>query len=93
MIILFAVFTPFGIGLGLILSGSSKLVEGIILAISTGTFIYVAASEVIVEEFALTKYKYSKFLLYLVGGIFVGGLAIIEKVYGEEDDHHDHLVY
>ena len=82
---LFAAFTPFGIGLGLILSGSSKLIEGIILSISTGTFIYVAASEVIVEEFAVTKYRFSKFFLYLVGGIFVGALAVIEKVYGDDD--------
>lgn len=73
-----------GIGLGLILSGSSKLVEGLILAISTGTFIYVAASEVIVEEFAVTKYKFSKFFLYLIGGIFVGGLAMVEVLYGDD---------
>jgi zinc transporter 1/2/3 len=85
LIIIFAIFTPIGIGLGLILSGSSKLVEGIILAISTGTFIYVAASEVIVEEFAVTKYKFSKFFLYLIGGIFVGGLAMVEVLYGDED--------
>ncbi len=76
-----------GISLGLILTDTSKIVEGIILAISTGTFIYVAASEVIVEEFAVTKYRYSKFLTYLIGGVFVGGLAVLEKIYGDEDAH------
>ena len=87
MIIIFSIFTPIGIGLGLILTDTSKIVEGIILAISTGTFIYVAASEVIVEEFAVTKYRYSKFVTYLIGGIFVGFLAVLEKIYGDEDGH------
>jgi zinc transporter 1/2/3 len=87
MIIIFSIFTPLGISLGLILTDTSKIVEGIILAISTGTFIYVAASEVIVEEFAVTKYRYSKFLTYLIGGVFVGGLAVLEKIYGDEDAH------
>lgn len=87
MILIFSLFTPFGIGLGLILTDTSKIIEGIILAISTGTFIYVAASEVIVEEFAVTKYRYPKFISYLIGGIFVGLLAVIEKIYGDEDSH------
>ena len=81
MMVIFAAFTPIGIGLGIILSETSKIVEGIVLAISTGTFIYVAASEVIVEEFAITKYRYSKFLSYLIGGIFVGFLAVLEGMY------------
>ena len=81
MMVIFAAFTPIGIGLGIILSETSKIVEGIVLAISTGTFIYVAASEVIVEEFAITKYRYSKFMSYLIGGIFVGFLAVLEGMY------------
>ena len=84
MIVIFSLFTPLGIVLGLILSSSSEIVEGIVLALSTGTFIYVAASEVIVEEFAVTKYRYSKFITYLFGGIFVGILAVLEKIHGDE---------
>jgi len=87
MMVIFAAFTPLGIGLGIILSETSKIVEGIVLAISTGTFIYVAASEVIVEEFAITKYRYSKFLSYLIGGIFVGFLAVLEGMFEEEGGH------
>jgi len=79
LIILFSMFTPIGILIGLVLAGGSMLIEGIFLAMSTGTFIYVACSEVIVEEFAITKYKYSKFFAYMVGGIFIAGLALVEK--------------
>ena len=71
-------FTPIGTGVGILFSEGNPLVEGIILAISSGTFIYVACSEVIVEEFAVTKYKYVKFLVYLIGATFVELLAVWE---------------
>lgn len=83
--IIFSIFTPVGITLGLILSNlGSDVLEGIVLAMSSGTFIYVAASEVIVEEFAVTKYKFQKFFAYLLGGILVAGLSLIEKLGGHE---------
>lgn len=94
--ILFTLFTPIGIGIGWILqSNGNRLMEGIILALSSGTFIYVACSEVIVEEFAVTKYKYMKFSMYFVGALLVAGLSVWE-VYGgghggeDHDDHDDH---
>jgi len=86
LILLFAFFTPVGIIIGAFLASSSKLVEAIFLALSTGTFLYVAASEVIVEEFAVTKYKYSKFICYLLGGILIAALAVIEHS-GEGHSH------
>ena len=62
----------------------SEILEGIVLAMSCGTFIYVAASEVIVEEFAVTKYKFQKFFAYLLGGVLVAGLSLVEKLGGHE---------
>lgn len=70
---------------GLCLTGTNKLIEGIILGLSAGTFIYVAASEVIVEEFAVTKYKYSKYFVYFIGAVFIYGLAAWEAF---SDDEH-----
>ncbi len=75
-------FSPCGILLGLFFA-SNKLVEATFLAISTGTFIYVACSEVIVEEFAMSKYKWHKFTLYMVGGILIGSLALLEAINDE----------
>jgi zinc transporter ZupT len=80
MIILFAIFTPLGITIGMILSGTGPLIQGIFLAVSSGTFLYVSASEVIVEEFAITRYRYQKYFLYLCGGILVGLLSYLEVI-------------
>jgi zinc transporter 1/2/3 len=80
MICLFAIFTPIGITIGMILVGKNSLVVGIFLSLAAGTFLYISASEVIVEEFSITRYKYQKYLLYLLGGLFVGALALMEVV-------------
>ena len=48
----------------------------------------MSASEVIVEEFAVTKYKYQKFIVYLLGGILIFLLAVMEHM--GEDEGHSH---
>lgn len=75
LILLFSLFCPFGIVLGYLLS-SNLLANSIFLSFSAGTFIYVSASVVIVEEFTLTKRRYTKFLCYLIGGLATAGIAI-----------------
>lgn len=78
MIILFSVFTPIGILLGMILLEATPVLEGVFLSISAGTFLYISASEVIIEEFAITKYRYEKYFIFMFGGFFAGVLAYFE---------------
>ena len=88
MIGIFALIGPVGMLIGLILSTSTnEIVEGIFLAISTGTFIYIACSEVIVEEFSSQINKYSKFGLFMVGGLLAASLSFLEILQGGH--HHD----
>ena len=63
MILIFAFITPVGIVFGMTLTFlTSNVVTGIFLSISAGTFIYIACSEVIVDEFSNPENKYFKFL-------------------------------
>ena len=78
MIILFTLFGPLGISIGMIFSDAGNLMKGILLGISAGTFIYVAASEIIVEEFSLSKKINIKYLWFLFGGILTFLLTFIE---------------
>jgi len=78
MILLFSSFGPLGIIIGMIFSDAGNLIKGIMLSISSGTFIYVAASEVIVEEFSLSKKTNIKFLWFLFGGLLSFILIFIE---------------
>ena len=79
LIIFFAIIGPIGVLLGIILSKTAnEFIEGVFLCISTGTFLYVACSEVIVEEFSTPDKRYLKFFLYLIGTVFAGGLTLLE---------------
>ena len=80
-VLIFAFIGPVGVAFGLILSETANdYLQGIFLAISVGTFIYIACSEVLVEEFENANYKYIKFVMFMVGGIFIAGLSLLELV-------------
>ena len=79
LITLFSCIGPFGVLLGILLSKTTgENVEGIFLSLSTGTFLYVACSEVIVEEFSNPVKRYFKFFLYFLGIVFAVGLTLFE---------------
>ena len=61
MLTIFSFFTPLGILIGMYFSKSGFLIEGIMLSISSGTFLYVSTSEVIVEEFSSKGSKHVKY--------------------------------
>jgi zinc transporter 1/2/3 len=79
MIILFSLFTPLGITIGMMIESQNSLLTGVFLALSAGTFLYISASEVIVEEFSISRYKLIKYFLYLLGGVFMGCLCYFEN--------------
>ena len=78
MLITFTFFTPIGILIGMYFSKSGFLIEGIMLSISAGTFVYVSTSEVIVEEFSSKGSKHLKYFIYLLGGFLTVLLNIID---------------
>ena len=86
MVLIFAFIGPVGVAIGLILSETANdNLQGIFLAISVGTFIYIACSEVLVEEFESPNNKYLKFIMFMVGGMFIGGLSLLELVLDIEE--------
>ena len=86
MITIFGFIGPVGIAFGMILKATADdVVEGLFLAISVGTFLYIACTEVLVEEFEHSDYKYFKFCAFIIGGIFTAGLSLIEAFSGVEE--------
>jgi len=69
LVLLFSSMTPIGILMGLtaLQNTSNSALSETIKAVSSGTFIYIALVEVILEEFENPKDKYIKFLLLLAG--------------------------
>ena len=78
LICIFACATPLGIGIGMIVSGSSELTDIIFSSLAGGTFVYIACSEVIVEEFSTPDYKWIKMVFFLLGAALITSLNFIE---------------
>jgi len=79
MITLQAFMNPIGVAIGWILSNQGYLIASIFESISAGTFLYIAAGEVIIEEFNIARYKWEKYLVFLLAIAFIISLWYIEN--------------
>ena len=77
-ILLFSFATPLGTAMGILLSGAPEIVNIIFTSLAGGSFIYVACSELIVEEFSLPGNRWWKLLAFLTGALFIGMLLLLE---------------
>lgn len=84
LLVLFAIFTPLGVGIGWALQSSSPMTEIVFSSLAAGSFLYIACSEVIVEEFSISMNRYLKLFAFLFGVAIITGLLFIE---GEEHSH------
>lgn len=50
------------------------MVNVVFNSIAAGTFVYIACSEVVVEEFSLPGDRFKKYFLFMLGGIIITGL-------------------
>ena len=77
---IFAIATPLGILVGMLLQDTSPIIEVIFNSFAGGTFIYIAASEVIVEEFSIPdNYKWTQYFTFLAGITLITSLWFIES--------------
>jgi zinc transporter 1/2/3 len=75
LLISFCLATPIGIAIGMVLQDTNPLVEVVMSSFAGGTFIYIAASEVIVEEFSLPgRSKWLQMLFFLLGASLITSL-------------------
>jgi zinc transporter 1/2/3 len=92
LMFVFSLSVPLGIGIGWI--AESKMPDsatGYLLAISAGTFLYIGASELVVEEFVQGKRHWEKLISFMVGCVailLVTAYADLGHDHGHEG--HDH---
>ena len=85
MIMLFAVFTPLGVVIGMIVSDGSDITELIFACLAGGTFLYISLSEVIIEEFSISTNRFTKLFFFLFGIACIASLVLLEEP--EADEH------
>jgi zinc transporter ZupT len=62
----------------MIFKGINSILEAIFLSLSSGTFLYISASEVIIEEFSLSRYRIQKFIGFVAGALLIMFLTMFE---------------
>ena len=78
-IILYSLITPIGIGIGWLIKKEDQVVIAIFMSTTGGALLYLGASEVVVEEFAFSKYKWWKFFLYCMAVLIMSTLWLAER--------------
>ena len=74
----FAAFTPLGVLFGMIVQGGDPMLEIVFSSLAAGTFLYIACSEVIVEEFSMPDGKCLKLCVFILGIGFISLLTRLE---------------
>ena len=77
-ILIFSCATPLGCTIGILLNEAPEIVSIIFTSLAGGTFIYVACSELIVEEFSLPGNRWWKLLAFILGAILIGLLLLLD---------------
>jgi zinc transporter 1/2/3 len=79
LVFTFALATPVGIALGIGLGEAPDIVDVIFSCLAGGTFVYIACSEVIVEEFSLPGNKWIKLLFFMMGPALITCLWFLDS--------------
>lgn len=87
---IFSIIAPLGIIIGMLITESNKLVDTIFMSVSGGTFIYVACSEIIVNEFDKGNKQWIKMLLVFAGGLLITMLWFFDEHSHGEGGHEGH---
>lgn len=85
LVTVFACATPLGVGIGMALAQADDIYEIIFSSIAAGSFVYIACTEVIVEEFSIPGNRYWKLLAFILGAAIITSLFFVEKPEDEDE--------
>ena len=71
LVFIFSLATPLGVGIGMAVVNAGDIYDVIFSSLAAGSFVYIACTEVIVEEFSIPGNRYWKLLAFLVGAAII----------------------
>ena len=71
LIFTFSLATPLGVGIGMAVANAGNIYDVIFSSLAAGSFVYIACTEVIVEEFSIPGNRYWKLLAFLIGAAII----------------------
>ena len=79
LILIFALATPLGVGIGMAVVNAGDIYDIIFSSLAAGSFLYIACSEVIIEEFSIPGNRYWKLLAFLLGAAIITLLWFLDS--------------
>jgi solute carrier family 39 (zinc transporter), member 1/2/3 len=71
LVTIFAFATPLGVGIGMAVANAGEIYDVVFSSLAAGSFLYIACSEVVVEEFSIPGNRYWKLLAFLFGATII----------------------
>lgn len=67
IIVIICLIGPIGVIMGMLLKSIFNNIDVLFMGFVSGSFLFVSASEVMIEEFTINFYKKAKFISFFVG--------------------------
>jgi zinc transporter 1/2/3 len=77
---IFSALTPLGVATGIIFSKADEKIKAILMAVSAGTFLYIAIAEILAEEFNSKVNAIKKYVAFSMGMALMVGVWFIEQL-------------
>lgn len=78
IVAVFTIATPLGVVIGLAAKNSSVIVDVIFSSLAAGTFVYIAATEIVNKEFSKPDHRWGKLLVFFIAAGIITGLIFLE---------------
>jgi zinc transporter 1/2/3 len=76
---IFAFASPLGCAIGMALESTASVVVNVVFSsLAAGTFVYIACSEVVVEEFSTPGNRWVKLLVFIIGAGIITSLLFLD---------------
>lgn len=67
----FSIASPLGVILGMILQNAGDIYNIVFSSLAAGTFVYIACTEVVVEQFSVPGNRFLKLFCFLIGATMI----------------------
>jgi solute carrier family 39 (zinc transporter), member 1/2/3 len=78
LVFLFSIATPLGVTIGILAASAGEIVDVVMSSLAAGTFVYIACTEIVTEEFSVNGYRLWKFVAFLLGALIISSLSFIK---------------
>lgn len=78
LVFVFSIATPLGVAIGILASSAGEIVDVVMSSLAAGTFVYIACTEIVTEEFSVNGHRCLKLFFFILGACIISSLSFIK---------------